>query len=139
MAGRGPAPKPDAERLRRNKNHMPMSNLDADDDLRGPDLPDGPWPTATRRWWETWRRSAQAQTFCETDWEFLLETALLHAMFWKGKVELAGELRIRVAKFGATPEDRMRLRLTVGSPKPVETERKVPAAGRKDRLLRAVQ
>lgn len=139
MAGRGPAPKPEGERVRRNLDRAPQTIADADGELRGPDLPDGPWPPATRRWWETWRRSAQAQAFCDTDWEFLLETALLHAMFWKGKLEVAGELRLRVAKFGATPEDRMRLRLNIGTPKAPDPERKPTGAGRRDRLLRAVQ
>jgi len=31
-------------------------------------------------------------------------------------LEFAAELRLRPAKFGATPEDRMRLRLTVQTP-----------------------
>ena len=57
-----------------------------------------------------WGESAQAAHFTATDWEFLLETALLHARFWGGEASLAGELRLRVAKFGATPEDRQRLR-----------------------------
>jgi hypothetical protein len=31
----------------------------------------------------------------------------------KGETGLAAELRIRVAKFGATPEDRMRLKIAI--------------------------
>jgi hypothetical protein len=85
-----------------------------DDEVRGPDLPEEfSWPDATVRWWETWRRSAQAQTFTATDWEFLLDTALLHAAFWSGETSVGAELRLRVAKFGATPEDRARLRLQI--------------------------
>jgi hypothetical protein len=34
----------------------------------------------------------------------------------KARWEFAAELRLRAAKFGATPEDRMRLRLTVQTP-----------------------
>lgn len=30
---------------------------------------------------------------------------------WAGDTKLAGELRLRVAKFGATPEDRARLKI----------------------------
>ena len=80
----------------------------------GPDSFD--WPAATREWWRTWRTSAQASKFTETDWLFLLDTAVLHAEFWLGDPSVAGELRLRVAKFGATPEDRARLRLQVGEP-----------------------
>jgi hypothetical protein len=34
-----------------------------------------------------------------------------HAMWEKGQWTLAAEVRLRVAKFGSTPEDRMRLRI----------------------------
>ncbi|MFI7096442.1 hypothetical protein ACIBSU_34430 [Streptomyces lydicus] len=100
-----------------------------DDELRGPDLPDGAlgvntktgevieWHPMTQAWWETWRRSPQAQTFTETDWAFLVDTALMHHSMWaKGQWTLAAEVRLRAAKFGATPEDRARLKLKVDDP-----------------------
>ena len=59
-----------------------------------------------------WKRSAQAETFTESDWSFLEDTALMHDAMWsKGQWTLAAEVRLRVAKFGATPEDRARLRM----------------------------
>lgn len=121
MAGRGPAPKDPSERVRRNKTE-PETVVQADGELHGPDLPDETfdWPDATRLWWETWRRSAQAKLFTETDWSFLLDTAILHMRFWDGEVAVAGELRLRAAKFGATPEDRARLKIAVGEPKAAE-------------------
>jgi hypothetical protein len=120
MAGHGPAPgsgaKDAAQRRRRNVN-PPLTVVTADGNTYGPDLPDTyEWPAATLAWWETWRTSAQAQKFTDTDWSFLLDTAVLHADFWLGDRAIAGELRLRVAKFGATPEDRARLRITVGEP-----------------------
>lgn len=136
MAGRGPAPKPGAVR----RNAQPESvQLTGDDAVRGPELPsDADWPAATRRWWETWRSSAQAQTFTPTDWDYLLDTALLHAELWAGNGQVAAELRLRVAKFGATPEDRMRLRLSVEAPKAAGVVAKPDGRARKDRLLKAV-
>lgn len=117
MAGRGPAPKAPEKRRRRNADPVPTTTVEQDDEPRGPELPDNiPWPAPTRRWWDTWRTSPQAQTFTDTDWDFLLDTALLHARFWEGDEKVAAELRLRVAKFGATPEDRARLRLSVGEP-----------------------
>jgi len=119
MAGRGPAPKNPAARRRRNSDPIPTQVLEEDEDVRGPELPDEfEWPAATRRWWETWRRSAQAQTFTATDWAFLVDTALLHAAFWSGESSVGAELRLRVAKFGATPEDRARLRMRIGDAEP---------------------
>ena len=121
MAGPGQAPKP--QRTRPNENaarQREMTHLHADDQQRGPDLPDDvlpageDWHPATVRWWDTWRLSPQAQQFTDTDWRFLLDTALMHHTMWsKGRWEYAGELRLRSAKFGATPEDRMRLKQTV--------------------------
>lgn len=117
MAGRGPAPKPDDTRARRNKPPAPAQNLSVDGELRGPTLPKGmTWPEPTKKWWLNWRKSAQAKTFVASDWDFLLETALLHAAFWDGDKTVAAELRLRVAKFGATPEDRLRLRMNITQP-----------------------
>ncbi len=116
MAGRGPAPKAASERARRNADPIPAVTVTADGEVRGPELPpleDGDWPALTLVWWETWRRSPQAATFIDTDWVFLLETALLHAAFVRGNTSLASEVRLRVAKYGATPEDRARLRLAI--------------------------
>lgn len=121
MAGRGPAPKDPAKRRRTNADPKPTDIVAADDELRGPPLPDDalpePWHPRTLAWWDTWRRSAQAQTFVATDWDFLLDTALMHHTMWlKGRWEFASELRLRAAKFGATPEDRARLRIQVTQP-----------------------
>lgn len=71
------------------------------------------WPARTQEWWRMWAESPLAADFTSTDWSELLDTAVLHARFWRGDVKLASELRLRVAKFGATPEDRMRLRVQV--------------------------
>jgi hypothetical protein len=121
MAGRGPAPKDPEKRRRTNADPVPTTVVTPDDGLRGPPLPDDaisePWHPRTLAWWDTWRRSPQAQTFVATDWDFLLDTALMHHTMWqKGRWEFASELRLRAAKFGATPEDRARLRMQVSEP-----------------------
>jgi len=126
MAGRGPAPKDPAKRRWRNASE-PETVIVPDDELRGPELPDGVLgdedgvpverhPMA-QLWWESWRRSPMAQTFGETDWLFLIDTALMHHTMWaKGRWGFASEVRPRAAKFGATPEDRARLKLKVDDP-----------------------
>jgi hypothetical protein len=108
---------------RRNASPVEKRTLEVDDEVRGPELPADvlpqgeDWHPRTVAWWDTWRRSAQAQEFTDTDWDFLLDTALMHHTMWaKARWEFAAELRLRAAKFGATPEDRMRLRLTVQTP-----------------------
>lgn len=114
MAGRGPAPKLQRARETDTKRRASeLRRLSPDDQVRGPELPEGDWSSRTLRWWDTWRRSPQAQTFTDTDWDFLEDTAFLHDAMCKGDTGLAAELRIRVAKFGATPEDRMRLKIAI--------------------------
>lgn len=140
MAGRGPAPKDSDSRRRRNAAE-PVTVIAADGVEHGPELPDGiDWPDATRDWWRTWRTSPQASTFTETDWSFLLDTAVLHMSFWDGDHSVASELRLRAAKFGATPEDRARLKISVGEPATAAAPRTRTAAARsrKERLLKAV-
>lgn len=123
MAGRGPAPKPPHRRAGKSKDPIPMRIVHAEP-VRQPELPtveievDGElvefqWPARTREWWAMWRDSPLSAEFGATDWSELLDTALLHARYWRGDVKLAPELRLRAAKFGATPEDRARLRIQV--------------------------
>lgn len=103
----------DPSELRRRRN-VALTVVSADGRKYGPELPDGfDWPEATLKWWEAWRRCAQARMFTAIDWSFLVDTAALHADLWTGKWRVAPELRLRVAKFGATPEDRARLRIAV--------------------------
>lgn len=141
MAGHGPAPK-DPSQVRRRNATDPFTVMTADGKEHGPELPDThEWPDATRDWWKTWRTSAQAQKFTETDWSFLLDTAVLHAEFWLGNRSLAGELRLRAAKFGATPEDRARLKIEIGDPGKTSSPTRLQtksAQTRKARLLKAV-
>lgn len=126
MAGRGLAPKDPGKRVRRNADPAALRIIHAPP-IEQPALPefdvqvevDGTlisetfeWPERTREWWRMWRESPLSDDYTQTDWDFLLDTARLHAEFWSGKSSLAAELRLRVAKFGATPEDRARLRIT---------------------------
>lgn len=144
MAGRGPAPKETRSRPRDQRRVEEMLTVvEADGEARGPELPSlFEWPDATVEWWETWRSSPQAQSFTDTDWSFLLDTAVLHAEFWLGNRALAAELRLRAAKFGATPEDRARLKISIGEPKGGKApEVRLPTArtqDRRGRLLKVV-
>jgi hypothetical protein len=114
MAGRGAAPKAAHQRQRDTRRRIEDKAIRVPDqsyDGPAPELPDGEWSTATIRWWDTWSHSPQAHMFTVTDWAFLVETAYIAEAFYTGNMSVASELRLRVAKFGATPEDRARLRL----------------------------
>jgi hypothetical protein len=137
MAGRGPAPKDPRRRARTNSDPVPLRVIAAEP-VDQPDLPEsvmistkeGPqafdWPARTVQWWQMWADSPLSAEFTSTDWSELMDTATLHARLWLGQASVAPELRLRVAKFGATPEDRARLRITFAQAD--EAEEKRPAA-----------
>ena len=137
MAGRGPAPKDPSKRVRRNSDPVALRVIKADP-IAQPELPefdmqvevDGElasrrfnWPERTREWWRMWNESPLTDDYTQTDWDFLLDTAFLHAQFWQGDTKLGSELRLRVAKFGATPEDRARLRIQFAQADEAEEKR----------------
>ena len=92
------------------------------------------WPDVTREWWLMWANSPLSAGFTATDWSELLDTAVLHAAFWSGRTSVANELRLRVAKFGATPEDRARLKITFAQAEAADAGRSQPRGQRRDGL-----
>lgn len=143
MAGRGPAPKDPSRRARVNKDPVPLRVIHAEP-VKQPALPtleieqdgeltESAWPARTLEWWRMWGDSPLSADFTSTDWSELLDTARLHALFWMGRTSVASELRLRVAKFGATPEDRARLRITFAQADEAEQKPAVRASSRSRR------
>lgn len=65
----------------------------------------------TRAWWRSWVTSPQAPLFTVTDWMRLRLLALLvDAYVREPTPSRLAEIRQTEAKYGATPEDRLRLR-----------------------------
>jgi hypothetical protein len=124
MPGQGRVPK--AVRSRPNdtaRREAEMTILEDDGDMYGPDLPEGvlpdgaKWHPQTVALWDSLRRLPLLKDELPLGWQFLLDTALMHNTMWsKGRWEFASEVRLRLAKFGATPEDRMRLKIKVTGP-----------------------
>lgn len=81
-------------------------------------LPDGEqWCEQTLSWWASLRTWPMLEHEPAIGWEFLIDTARLHHQMWAhGRVDLAGELRLRIIQFGSTPESRHRLGVTVREP-----------------------
>ena len=141
MAGRGPAPKDPNKRARRNADPAALRVITAEP-TKQPELPtfyvtddqgeshEFEWPAITLDWWGMWAESPLSAEFTSTDWSELRDTARLHAQFWMGDTKVAGELRLRVAKFGATPEDRARLRITFAAADDAEEKRPQRASSR---------
>lgn len=135
MAGMGPPPKDSKRRARINEERVPETILRSEY-ADQPALPAPPewlvaWPERTLVWWRTWGESPQAEHLTSTDWDFLLDTALIHAQVWgEGKMTQLPELRLRVAKFGATLEDRARLRLVFAEADEKDAKRPVGTSAR---------
>lgn len=124
MAGRGPAPK---DGRARKRDEAQVAVVVDDGSVHGFDLPEGvlpdgqEWHPQTVALWEALRRSPLLADEPELGWQFLIDTALMHHTMWaKGRWEFASEVRLRLAKYGATPEDRMRLRVKVTTPDQAE-------------------
>lgn len=139
MAGRGPAPKDSEKRARANSDPVTLRVVPVLP-VRQPELPELwisntqlVWPNQTQEWWRVWGESPLSANFTDSDWSFLLDTAILHAQLWSGDSKVAGELRLRVAKFGATPEDRQRLRIKFAVPDGEEYEKPKSGSSSRDR------
>ena len=110
-----------AQRARNNPESRPFQIME----LRRcpqPPLPPGfpydgkrcKWPEITVDWWSHWTDSPLTSGFTQHDWDYLLDTAVLHAKHWLGlDAKAAGEMRQRLSRFGVTPEDRARLRIVL--------------------------
>ena len=129
MAGRGPAPKQTRARARDNavrdviKSDGRIGGFDLPDDVLPIDKETGEreqWHPQTVRWWNNWRESPQGtRMLTAVDWDYMLDTALMHHIAWESggrNSERFAEIRIRVANFGATPADRLRLRQEIEVP-----------------------
>jgi len=139
MAGRGPAPKDPSKRAGHSPTDpvphrslvlrpspqpdLPTFEIEKDGELR-----EFAWPARTQVWWRMWGESPISADFTDTDWSFLLDTAILHARYWRGDSSIASELRLRMAKYGATPEDRSRLRIIATAEPEPEPEPAEPGA-----------
>lgn len=120
----GPAPKSADRRSRRNKTSGDQTILRFER-ADQPSLPNSiPWPDETLAWWNNWGKSPQAELFSATDWDFLMDTAVLHADMWgNGNTAVLPELRIRTSRLGATLADRAQLRITLAEADDADSKR----------------
>ncbi|MEU6765893.1 hypothetical protein ABZ916_25675 [Streptomyces sp. NPDC046853] len=121
---RGPQPKDNAQRRNKHEHAQTLSSSTTEGRALPPGL--GIKTAGARRFWKTWATSPQSSAWAETDWAELEITAKLVDAFYQGDVKLAGEIRQRVAKWGATTEDRARLRMSLEDPEDEGQEADVP-------------
>lgn len=123
MGSRGPAP---SENARRRNKHESATEISKES------RPGRPLPkylpissAAAKHFWKVWSESPQSATWIETDWLELEATTKLVDEFYQGDSKLAGEIRQRVARWGATNADRARLRMKVEEEFPDADKKKV--------------
>lgn len=129
----GLPPKDEDQRVNRIPKRFDKTVIEPDDTptTRGPELPSLPnvrWCKQTQEWWDTWRKAPQSKLMGDTDWQFMIECAIAHNEIFRTRspkeralagttlIGLLAELRQRVAKFGATWEDRAKLQLQIEVP-----------------------
>ena len=107
----------------RNNKHSSIVLERRDGTLIGPELPKGrAWHEQTKEWWDMWRRHEIAPMLEESDWSVLKTAAVLHSEFWFGTlpptqmVSFHAEMRRVTSMFGATVEDRLKLRIKFAEP-----------------------
>lgn len=111
MALTGPAPK--QTKRRQNPDTFAWVSV-ANEPFTGPSPelpPEWECSEATLAWWETVRRMPHCALWSDSDWQFALDTAIIHARFSESPLANAPELRLRSAKLGMTYEDRLKLRI----------------------------
>lgn len=69
-----------------------------------PKLPeDIPFPDETVKWFESWRNSSRSDDWDELQWQYLIDTALVHSAVWGSQdFSMLGELHKRLAYMGLT-------------------------------------
>lgn len=106
--------------------------VEDDGELHGPELPQGvlpggaDWHPQTRQLWESLRRLPLLKDESALLWAYLVDVAALHHAMWTdGEWKHAAEIRLRLAKIAATPEDRQRMKIKITKHVPEAPE--VPA------------
>lgn len=111
MGARGPAPKREDQRRRRNKTE-PVDRAVSDGVVRGPDLV-GQHKAAAKRWYEALRRSGQSQFFEPSDWAYAQDIVCtaIDAYIEKPSAMMLQSLNSAMSSLLVTESDRRRLRV----------------------------
>lgn len=143
MAGRKPADRPTVTRHKPTvdwtevvnvpytgpKPELPTSRM-----VMNPkgELQEFPIEPRTREWWEAISTMPHCVLWHQSDWQFAIDTAMVHADACHGKTTAMGELRQREKIMGTTVDARRDLRIRYIEPE-AEAPTIVPVASLDDR------
>ena len=76
--------------------------------MEKPTLPeDIPFPDETLKWFESWRNSSRSDDWDELQWQYLMDTALVHSSVWGSQdFSMLGELHKRLSYLGVNFEEK---------------------------------
>lgn len=122
MAGIGPAPKDPSKRARTNSSPVPLRVVTAAPAVQ-PDLVDllgelnpvtgEAWKPATIALWRSLADFPTTTSLQLAQWHSLARAMIADDAYVSGHSKLAGEARLRLAKYGIDPDDLTRLRVQV--------------------------
>lgn len=107
----GTKPKEDGEKRHRVRPTHEWIEVQDVPNPNPPSLPKGRWNAGAKRWWSVIAKMPHTVLWDDEDWDFATETLKLQHDFWAGKSTLAGELRLRRQRMGATWDARRDLRI----------------------------
>lgn len=80
------------------------------------DLQEFPIPKPTKSWWEAVSTMPHCVLWGPSDWQFAIDTAIVHAQAMVGKTGAMAELRMREKVMGTTVDSRRDLRIKYITP-----------------------
>lgn len=116
MGVRGPIPKRDAERRRRNKPETPTKTVHVTGAVRVP-AADRAWHPIAKRWYQSLKKSGQARFYEPSDWMTARYTAeLMSRLLNQGErpsAQLVASLNSLMSSLLVTEGDRRRVRMEI--------------------------
>lgn len=116
MAGYGPIPKRDEERIRRNKPETPTTKVEAIGEVKIPTLRIHNARGIVKDIYESFKNSAQTRYYEPSDWEMLrLNLILLDQQLKAGRAngQIMATIMSQFASLLATEGDRRRIRMEI--------------------------
>lgn len=145
MSTRGPAPKPQNKRARRNKDAIEMTTYEAVPSGQPPLMENVPWPPQTLTWWEELGKLPQTKEFNAVQWDHLAMVALIHADIWgNGNTRAIPDFQKAMAEYPILPASMLRMRVQFVTANDIEERttsrqsRKIESAQSRYGALRAV-
>ena len=133
MAGRKPADRPTVTRHKPTVDWTEVENVPYEGER--PELPatrmvmnpkgelqEWPIEQRTHDWWQALTTMPHCVLWSKSDWQFALDTAMVHADACHGKTTAMAELRMREKIMGTTVDARRDLRIRYIDPEPEAPE-----------------